>query len=484
MSAFGGGSGGGGDAKVRVRFEPAAGTPEELRLSDAPFVLPQKLGRYGLSEVINHLLQQQGPQQQPQPFDFSVQGTLLRTQLRTFIASNKVSLEEVLTIEYMPALSLSEETQTVEAPAWIGCLSTDVVVNTVVAGCYDGTIQLASTASLLGTGAAPKGGLVSIQAHDDPIRAIACWQRGAGQSSAYFLATASKDLSLKCWSVQPFSAPSSSSSSAKAAKSAPAAHQVASLTGHINSVESVAHWAQQSVLLSGDWAGNIFGWNVEKLGQQQQQGDGGEQHTSKKKKTAERGEAVASVVDIKSAFTVRAHSQSVSGIAVGPGARVFSCSWDHSLKEWDMERQDCVSTYVSGSKVMTSLSFCERSNAVVTSHPDGRVRLWDMRSQSSDGENHCRSVYSVSTGGQWVAQVSWHPTLDNVFASCDYAGIVRVWDVRATSPLGSSEAHDGKALSLGWLQGQGQGQDQGQGQGQTKVVSGGSDCLLSATAFG
>ena len=464
------GSNGGTEAKVRVRFEPMTGTPEDLRVSDAPFVLPQKLGRYGLSEVINHLLQQQqGPQQQAQPFDFSVQGVLLRTQLKTFIASNKVSLEEVLVIEYMPALSLSEETQTIEAPAWIGCLSTDVVDNTVVTGCYDGTIQLASSASLLGTGAAPKDlGLVSIQAHDDPIRAIACWQRVGG--GAFFLATASKDLSLKCWSVQPLCAPSSS------AKAAPGAQQLASLTGHINSVESVVHWAQQNVLLSGDWAGNIFGWNVEKLGQQQQQGDGGEQHTSKKKKTAERGDAVASVVDIKSAFTVRAHSQSVSGIAVGPGARVFSCSWDHSLKEWDMERQDCVSTFVSGSKVMTSLSFSERSNAVVTSHPDGRVRLWDMRSQSSDGENHCRSVYSVSTGGQWVAQACWHPTLDNVFASCDYAGIVRVWDVRATSPLGSSEAHDGKALSVAWLQ--------GQGQGQTKVVSGGSDCLLRATAFG
>ena len=44
--------------------------------------------------------------------------------------------------------------------------------------------------------------------------------------------------------------------------------------------------------------------------------------------------------DLKSAFTLRAHTQSVSGLQVcgdSSSNKLYSCSWDHSLKEWDIE---------------------------------------------------------------------------------------------------------------------------------------------------
>jgi WD40 repeat protein len=45
-------------------------------------------------------------------------------------------------------------------------------------------------------------------------------------------------------------------------------------------------------------------------------------------------------------FTLRAHTQAVSGIqSTGDGNVAYTCSWDHSLKRWDMERQDCVATF-------------------------------------------------------------------------------------------------------------------------------------------
>ena len=43
--------------------------------------------------------------------------------------------------------------------------------------------------------------------------------------------------------------------------------------------------------------------------------------------------------ELKSAFTLRAHTQSVCGLQVcgEQSNKMYSCSWDHSLKEWDVE---------------------------------------------------------------------------------------------------------------------------------------------------
>lgn len=50
---------------------------DELRVSSAPLVVPARLSRQGLSEVVNHLL----GVSKPRPFDFLVVGTLLRSSL-------------------------------------------------------------------------------------------------------------------------------------------------------------------------------------------------------------------------------------------------------------------------------------------------------------------------------------------------------------------------------------------------------------------
>lgn len=70
-------------------------------------------------------------------------------------------------------------------------------------------------------------------------------------------------------------------------------------------------------------------------------------------------------------------------------------------------------------------------------------------------------------------QVRWHPTSQFIFASVDYDGRVKVWDSRASVPLGSTSVHDGKALCLDWFQ----------SGGLEGVVSGGSDCTVKRTTL-
>jgi ribosome biogenesis protein YTM1 len=469
--------------QVRVRFVTEH---DQYRVTDAPFVLPQKFGRKGLSEVINHLLEPSP--EHAVPFDFSINGQLLRTQLKTFLVASRVNLEEVVSIEYMPALSLSDESKTADAPAWVGSLSVlldqgqhqqkkkqaSAEVVSIIAGCYDGTC----TSTTHSAGGSLSAMSAATPCHADPVRAVKTWQSG-GRS---FLATASKDMTLKCWSL----------AGGPSGEGQPPPQMLANLSGHFGSVESVDFWGDNGLLLSGDWAGNICGWGLAKIlqGGEGQEGEaededeeGGRQSSSRRKKTktGRDSSAPAAKPELRPALTIRAHSQCVSSICVGSSSSssssspfatiMLSASWDHSIKTWDLNTQDCTATLVSN-KVVTSLSLSSSaasSGAVLTAHPDGKCRLWDLRSNTG---GDCR-VFSCgdaasASAGQWVSQVAWHPSKSTVFASADYAGVVRLWDTRASTPLGAVEAHDGKALCCAWA-------------GEENLLSGGSDCKLVST---
>jgi ribosome biogenesis protein len=206
-------------------------------------------------------------------------------------------------------------------------------------------------------------------------------------------------------------------------------------------------------------------------------------------------DTVAESLALKPSFTIRAHAQTVTAIQAtsfgGSGnGRIYSCSWDHSLKEWDMEKQDCVASFAS-SKVATSLHFSEPAGLVATSHPDGRVRLWDPRKRD---EALAVAAMTSTTAAQvgvfgsssrdkevhWVSQVRFHPTSATIFASSDYDGVVKIWDTRAPLvPLGKSQAHEGKALCVDWRE----KTSDGDNTGEVDVLSGGSDCLVRATTL-
>ena len=349
---------------------------EEFVVSDAPFSVPLKLGRYGLSEIINHLLSLESPQ----PFDFIINGILLRQSLYKYILNNRISTENVLVIEYVPALSISDDSKNTELPSWIGSL--DSQNDQIIAGCYDGLVQFMNEDTLEKTN--------SFQAHNMSIKSIKSIKFG----STNYLATASKDQSIKIWNTNNLSN----------------VNQIGNLLGHNNSVECLDLWSQRNILLSGDWNGNLIGWNLENLFQSQNSNNNNPTNqtdkSSKKKQKLNSGSSSVSniVTEISSAFTIKAHGQSITDIKItNDNEFIFTSSWDHSLKKWDIERQDCVLTCV-GSKVMTSLDISTyNTNNILTSHPDGKVRLWDTRTQD---EAQVKGSYSMKNDiPQWISQV-------------------------------------------------------------------------------
>lgn len=67
---------------------------------DAPFTVPTRLGRLGLSEIINHLLQGESSAESEEgeaakrthvPYDFLVNGEFLRTSLAKYLNKHSIS---------------------------------------------------------------------------------------------------------------------------------------------------------------------------------------------------------------------------------------------------------------------------------------------------------------------------------------------------------------------------------------------------------
>lgn len=99
-----------------------------------------------------------------------------------------------------------------------------------------------------------------------------------------------------------------------------------------------------NLVLSGDWNGNILGWDITQCLDSSSSLSSTSDGPIKKKKKGAAGVAVApQVTSVTHAFTMRAHAQVVSGLQVVHSmSRLYTCSHDHTVKVWDLDRQDCI----------------------------------------------------------------------------------------------------------------------------------------------
>merc|ERR1712072_52751 len=132
----GGGSAEEEDVQIQAAFVAgsAVATKSHPRyvVAPTPMAIPGKLTRYGLSEVVNHLIQNRGTLDDDDfedeeeddaamrnafvasniPFDFFVDGNLLRTSIAKMAKRLGKSAEQTLIIEYVPAQMPPEEKKT------------------------------------------------------------------------------------------------------------------------------------------------------------------------------------------------------------------------------------------------------------------------------------------------------------------------------------------------------------------------------------
>ena len=128
----------GEDVQITCRF--VTRLPEKFRIAPTPLAVPGKLTRYGLSEVVNHLL----ALDPPKPFDFLVDGELVRTSLQKLLLRKAISAEKTLDVEYIPAVGPPSEESVGKHEDWVSAVDGGFA-GAIATGCYDGTVKLWSS---------------------------------------------------------------------------------------------------------------------------------------------------------------------------------------------------------------------------------------------------------------------------------------------------------------------------------------------------
>ncbi|KAG5182364.1 WD40-repeat-containing domain protein [Tribonema minus] len=443
--------------QVRVKFVTKLAS---IRVTDLPIAVPETLGRYGLSEVVNHLLglnadtsaaaaapHDAAPpsSKAPIPFDILIDGRFLRTSLARYMRAHAVSGETVLELEYLPALRQPTEESADTQPDWVSALAAcagaagtggeRVAGPFLASACYDGCLRLYGASGGLDIAHSAR---VSAQ----PLTALAAAAGGGAgggdDAERCWLLAGGKDRGVSLWRVS--------------GGEQRMLEQAAVLSGHQNSVAAVSFSPAGGThtAASGDWDGRMCLWDLAAAqGAAGADAEAGGPGVKRRKRAA--GEADAVVVELEPTAVFKAHSQAVTGVYLAGPDTLYTGSWDHSLKAWDAQRQDCVRTMACAKAVACMDAqggddAAAASGLLATGHPDGRIRVWDVRTKAGE----TLTLATLAARGGWVYGVKWaHGSAYNL-ASSSRDGSVRLWDIRSGAALRTLPAHKGAALCVAW----------------------------------
>ncbi|GLI64919.1 hypothetical protein VaNZ11_008313, partial [Volvox africanus] len=234
------------ETQVLVKF--VTKLPAHLKVPEAPVAVPASLKRYGLSQIINHLL----ALDPPRPFDFLADGELIRKSLEQHLLSHNLSAESTLEVEYVPAVippqqksSIPHDDCSLDASRAASSLSASpsstrnaVGSGPIVSGSYDGQIRIWN-GELQCT--------ATVSAHPGGINCV----RFLPQSQGDLLLTSGKDRTVKMWRV-----------GGRSGGSGPSCQLLATYRGHQDSVEQVAASPSGRRFVSCGWDGRLLLWET------------------------------------------------------------------------------------------------------------------------------------------------------------------------------------------------------------------------------
>lgn len=415
--------------QVQVRFttklQPA------LRVPTTSIAIPAHLTRYGLSDIINTLL----GHEKPQPFDFLVEGELVRTSLEKLLLIKGISAEKILNIEYILAVVPPQQEDPWLHDDWVS----------VVDGSYPNFIF---TGSYDNIGRIWKGeGLCThiLEGHKDAITSAAFFILSDSSDNCVNLATASKDRTLRLWQFKP-------NEHMENGKVRP----FKLLKGHKSSVQTVSASPRGSLICSGSWDRSIKIWQVS--GEMDIESNAGPVKKRKLEDSAVTTEQINS--QIEASRTLEGHTECVSSVVWFEKNTIYSASWDHSVRSWDVDT-GINSLTVGCGKALHCLSIGGEGSALIAAAgADSVIRIWDPRMPGT-----FTPILQLTSHKSWITACKWHPKSRQHLVSASHDGTLKLWDVRSKVPLTTLEAHKDKVLCVDWWK-------------ENCVISGGADSML------
>ncbi|KAK9455226.1 WD40-repeat-containing domain protein [Dipodascopsis uninucleata] len=409
-------AGKGGQIKITLTTrDPTVAVP------NVPLYVPLSLRRYGLSEVVNHLL----ATEVPIPFDFLIKSELLRVSLQDYITSHGISSEQVLELEYTRSILPPTFLASFTHPDWVSSVdveksnSQELILSgmgQILSGCYDGIVRSWDLSGNV---------KVEFSGHTGPVKTVR-WLDDKR------IVSGGLDRAIRMWKVptsdedEPVgitgSADDDSANIIKGVESSRV------YTGHTSTVESVAVDAKTSRILSAGADGIVGIWTTNYKEAPKSSIAVPVRNTVKRRRQATSQAPQSSRGPLS---MMESHTGAVTDVIFDPKDTTvgYSVSIDHTIKTWDLITSALVDTRTTSYSLLAicslpalSLLCCGSSARHVTLH-DPRASSDSTTSQTLIGHTN------------FVVDLAPNPDNDFMFASASYDGTVRVWDVRAQKSL-------------------------------------------------
>ncbi|CAK7892641.1 ribosome biogenesis protein Ytm1p [[Candida] anglica] len=435
-------------SQIKIKFFTKE-EDESIQVSDAPLYVPVSLKRYGLSEVVNHLLgnDEETDETKPVPFDFLIDGVLLRTSLDEYLTKNGLSSEAFLNLEYTRAVLPPSFLASFNNDDWVSSLDTinttssavtssnmSILQPKILSGSYDGIVRTYNM-----SGAVEK----QYTGHSGPIRAVK-W------ISPTRIVSAGNDRQVRLWKT--------SIGEQEDEEDIEDGKTLAILEGHKAPVVSLAIEHNTNRILSAGYDNAIGFWSTnykEMTAVQPLEYDSNVISSSSKKR---RKMALQdSTIRRRSPLALlEGHAQPVEDVTfdANDATVAYSVSQDHSIKTWDLVVSRCVDTRTTGYSLLSTLQL-PNLHLLVCGSSARHINLHDPRVSATTTEQ--TSNLKLVGHTNFVVGLSANPTNDYMFSSASHDGTVKVWDVRAEKSLytitrESKEAAKGqdKVFAVSW----------------------------------
>uniref|UniRef100_A0A914WDY1 Ribosome biogenesis protein WDR12 homolog n=1 Tax=Plectus sambesii TaxID=2011161 RepID=A0A914WDY1_9BILA len=397
---------------------------KSVAIPTTPFAIPDSASHESLNALLSAVLEQEekedgkeNSETKSTPFDFLIDGTLLRVPLREYIDQRGIGTESVIRIECVIREPAPSPDQDIAHDDWISSVRT--TDRYIISGCYDNSAYVWSRSGQL---------LASASGHTGSVKCLALVGNNTLLSDKQDMrfVTGSQDQTLMLWKIE---------SEGKGKKKLKVVNTQL-FRGHERSVECVATNSDGTLMVSGSFDSFLKVWNI-------QESDESTVVANAKKRKTDDDQSVTKTPMV----TLSGHRDAVVGVCWSPTSakEVITASWDHSIIVWDLELAGQQSSLV-GTKSFTSVSVSPISGNLLTGSVDQHVRLWDPRSKEG---SMVKQTFTSHTG--WVSCVNWSPTKDHLFVSASFDKVLKLWDTRSPkTPLYDMTGHSDRILTCDW----------------------------------
>lgn len=398
-------------SQVKIKFFTKE-QDESLHVSETPLYVPIGLKRYGLSEIVNHLLENN---ETVIPFDYLIDGKLLRISLEEYLVKNGLSNETFLSLEYTRAVLPPSYLASFNNNDWISSIDSIKFPGNskILSGSYDGIVRIYNMSGTVEKQFTGHSGSIRDTKWISPTR----------------LVSSGNDRQIRLWKNKEAQIQDEDEEDPEEGTT------IAILEGHKGPVVSLSVDQATNRILSASYDGDIGFWSTnhkEMSSIQPMEYDSNVLSTSSKKR---RKMAVqdATLRRRSPLAILQGHKQPVEDLCFDKNDSTvgYSVSQDHTIKTWDLVTSRCVDTRSTGFSLLSILQIPSK-HVLITGSSARHINIHDPRVNASETELINEKLLGHTN---FVVGLSECPYNDNMFALASHDGMVKVWDIRANKPL-------------------------------------------------